>query len=57
LSDGQQTVPGDPIAQATEAKAAGIQIVAYVFGQAQTNTLTQIASFTEDYTYQPSQAR
>lgn len=44
LTDGEQTEPGDPVAEATNIKAAGSQIFAVGVGFASTSTLSAIAS-------------
>lgn len=49
LSDGQQTVPGDPIAAADQAKAQGIRVVTIALGNADRATLAQMASSKADY--------
>jgi len=49
LSDGEQTVPGDPIAAADQAKAQGIRVVTIALGNADRVTLARMASSEADY--------
>lgn len=56
LSDGSQTVSGDPLAEADQAKADGIHIITIGMGYANTAVLQAIASSPADYFYAPTSA-
>ncbi len=56
LSDGSQTVAGDPLAEAAQAKADGIRIISIGMGYANTNVLQAVASSPGDYYYAPTSA-
>ena len=49
LSDGQQEAPGDPIAAAIGAKTQGLRVVTIALGDADRDTLAQMASSEADY--------
>ena len=54
LSDGRQTVSGDPIAAAFSAKAAGVKVITVGLGSADEQTLKAMASTASDYYYTPT---
>ena len=54
LSDGRQTVSGNPIAEAQAAKNEGIQLVTIGLGSADTATLRTMASTNLNYYYTPT---
>lgn len=54
LSDGNQTVSGNPIAQAQAAKDEGVQVITIGLGGANASTLRAMASSSSDYYYTPT---
>jgi hypothetical protein len=54
MSDGEQTVAGDPVAQANLAKNKGIYLISIGLGSADTATLRTVASSPSDYYYAPN---